>query len=69
MLEYHRVQCRDIQGREDSHEAGDDGPEEEAVLAHVMVPLCEVLCGFRLHAEETAAEVDHFPGEEEREPG
>lgn len=34
-----------------------------------MVPLREVLGGFRLHAEEGTAEIHHFPREEEREPG
>lgn len=59
----------DINKREDSDEAGHNGPEEELVPPDVVHPLCEVLLGFGLHAEEAAAHVDHFPREEESEPG
>jgi hypothetical protein len=31
-------------------------------------PLCEVVFGVRLHAEERSAHIDHLPGEEKREP-
>ena len=34
-----------------------------------MHPVCEVLLGVRLHAEERAAYVNHFPRQEEGRPG
>lgn len=69
MFEDDLVDDGDIQDREGRDEAGHDGPEEERVTPDIVHPLREVALGFGLHAEEGAAHVDHFPGEEEGEPG
>lgn len=69
MLEDNRVDDRDVDEGEHGDEASDNSPEEELVAPDVNHPLSEVLLGLGLHAEEGAAQVDHFPGEEEGEPG
>lgn len=68
VLEDDVVDHRDVQRWEDSDEAGDDGPEQELVAPDVDHPLRKVLLALRLHAEEGPPHVNHFPGEEEREP-
>lgn len=57
-----------VQGGEDGDETRNDGPEEELVPPDVDHPLGKVALAAGLHAEETAAHVDHFPGQEQREP-
>ena len=57
-----------VEGREYGNEAGDHSPEEERVPPHVVHPLGEVFFASRLHTEEAAARIDHFPGEKEGEP-
>ena len=69
VLEYHMVDDGNIEQGEDGDEASHDGPEEELVAPYVVHPLCEIFLGARLHAEEAAAHVHHFPGEEQGEPG
>ena len=54
----------DVKYREDEDEAEDDGGEQELVAPDVEHPLGEIAVGLGLHAEETAAGVDHLPGEE-----
>ena len=39
VLEYDAVDDWDVEGGEDGDEADDDGPEEEFVAAHVVVPV------------------------------
>lgn len=69
MLEDNRVDHRDVDEGEHGDEASHNSPEEELVAPDVNHPLSKILLGLGLHAEEGAAQVDHFPGEEEGEPG
>lgn len=69
MLEDVPVDHGDVDDGEDGDPSGHDRPEEKLVAPDVVHPLGEVAGGFGLHAEERPPHVDHFPGEEEREPG
>lgn len=58
----------DVQDRESEDETSHDSEEEELVAPDVMHPLREVALGVGLHLEKAAAEIHHFPGEEEGKP-
>lgn len=69
VLEDDLVETGDVDDGEHGDEASNDGPEEELVAPDVDDPLGEVALAAGLHAEETASQVDHLPGEEQGEPG
>lgn len=69
MFEDDVVQNGDVENGEHSDPSGHDGPEKELVPPDVVHPLGKVFLGFRLHAEERPAQVDHFPSQEKRKPG
>lgn len=69
MLEYLVIDDGNVEHREDGDEAGADGEEEELVAPDIDEPLCKVLLGTGLHAEEGTAHINHLPSEKEREPG
>ena len=69
VLEHYGVEAGNVDDGEHGDEARDDGPEEKLVAPGVDDPLGKVLLALGLHAEEGPAHVDHFPGEEECEPG
>lgn len=68
MLKHYRVEHWDIDEGEKRDEASDDSPEEELVAPHINRPLREVALRVRLHAEEGATHINHFPRQEEGKP-
>lgn len=69
VFEDDRVDDGDVQKRENSDEAGDNGPEEELVAPDVEESLGKVLPGLGLHTEKGPAHVQHFSGKEKGKPG
>lgn len=69
MFENNVIDHRDVQDREGRDESNHDAAEQKLVAPDVKHPLGEIALGTGLHAEETAAHIDHLPGEEESEPG
>jgi hypothetical protein len=67
VLDYSRVDHRNVEYWEECDEACEDREEEKLVAPDVVHPLCEIALGVWYHAEEGAAEVDDFPGEEDGE--
>lgn len=63
------VEAGDIENGEDAKEAADDAEEEELVLAVGVLEPLAVPSSVVVHVEEAATGVNHFPGEEQGEPG
>lgn len=68
----------DIQNRESKDKPSHDTEEQEPVTPDVLRPLHREILGLGaaprvrwrwVHVEEAAAQVHHFPGEQQREPG
>lgn len=73
MFEDGVVDDRDVECWEDGNESSNNSLEEERVATTILPPLIEdvvpaMVLAFRFLSEETAAEVDHLPGQGQSKP-